>query len=79
MPVYNIAVNVEQTVHRELKMVIDSPDEESAVVQAEEALQDYPKAIMTSRVHRMVSLRDEFSPPTEVKFVSIREDRRFAH
>lgn len=74
---YTVTLNVVQQVARKLKLEIDAEDEEDAHVIAANAAAEYPRAIFTNTVHRMVSIRDEFSPPTEIQVEQIREDKRF--
>lgn len=77
MPRYNVTLYVKQEVNRTIKLEIDAEDEEDAVYVSEQAVKEFPSNILTNRIHKMLSLRDEFSPPVSTEVVEIREDKRF--
>lgn len=74
---FNMTFNIVQTVTRKIKMEVDARDEDDAIMQAEKALEEYPREILTSSIQRMVSVRDDYEAPVKVEVVDIREDKRF--
>ncbi len=74
---FNVTLNVQQQVTRRIKVEIDAEDEEEAGPAAIQAVQEFPREILTNRIHKMISIRDEFTPPVSTEVTEIREDKRF--
>jgi hypothetical protein len=78
MPVFHIKAKVSQTVDRTIKLEVFANSEEDACLKADQALQEFPRAIQTESIYKMVSIKDEYYPPADVEYTEIREDRHFA-
>lgn len=78
MPVYYITAEVEQKVKRKVKMEVYGDSEEDALYLAEDALKEFPRKIVTGRIHKMLSINDQYDCPTDIDFTEVREEQRFA-
>jgi hypothetical protein len=73
-----VKATVDQSVTRYVKLELDAFDEEDAMFKATEALKEFPRAVQTNSIHRMISTKDEYTVPSSVEFTEVREELKFA-
>ncbi len=70
---YTVLANVDQIVTKEVQLLIEARSEEEAQEKARDALQNFPQAVDTPGVLRMVANKAHYWIPKSIDFTQIRK------
>lgn len=70
---YTILVNVDQIVTKEVELQVEARSEEEAQAKVRDALQDYPRPVLTPGVLRITTNKSRYWIPKSIDFIRIKE------
>ncbi len=72
---YTVLANVDQIVTKEVQLLIEARSEEEAQEKARDALQNFPQAVDTPGVLRMVANKAHYWIPKSIDFTRVKKVR----
>lgn len=70
---YNVVVNVDQIVTKEIALIVEARSEEEAQERARDALQNFPQPVETPGILQMVANKAHYWIPKSIDFLKIKK------